>query len=295
MSKLFIIGNGVDLYYGLKTRVDHLFFDILKTKKVYKIYPNLLEWYGTYGVFWNNFEESLAEFDIDSFLYDNVIYPNYSSDHEYDRDEGIANINYLIGSVKKATEESLNEMIEKANADIVDFNIYDKGYIKLDKDDIIINFNYTDTIIKMPSIKSNENILHIHGLYSENQKLIYGCLQTKNHCSFNTGEDYYLEKQKQKAEEFLKSLEKNFQKTKLLNFLEIHKRCEEVIVLGHSLSEVDRTYFSIINDVYSPKKWYISYCKNDNEDKCEKGKRIKDLGFIKNFLLINCEDYIKNF
>lgn len=53
--KLFIIGNGFDLHFGLPTTVDR-YIEILTDFKLHNG-ENVIEVYSNYGVDWNQFEE----------------------------------------------------------------------------------------------------------------------------------------------------------------------------------------------------------------------------------------------
>ena len=87
MERLLIIGNGFDERYGLNTSVGN-YREILMSKQTYDGFCSL-NYFESYSVDWCNFEESLSEFCVDDFALDNIKYPNYSSDHESDRDYGI--------------------------------------------------------------------------------------------------------------------------------------------------------------------------------------------------------------
>ena len=67
---------------------------------------------------------------------------------------------------------------------------------------------------------------------------------------------------------FYLGLKKDFQEEELRYFLNQYMdyEIEEVVVLGHSMGEVDREYMEIIDSLIQPKRWIIStYNNNPNQ------------------------------
>jgi hypothetical protein len=84
-NTLYIIGNGFDLHFGLPTSTTD-FRAILESQKAPNDFSNaseLLEWYLPR---WSDFESGLAYMNLDEIESDHMLAPDYSSDHEYDRD-----------------------------------------------------------------------------------------------------------------------------------------------------------------------------------------------------------------
>ena len=94
--KLYIIGNGFDIYHGLDTRYSS--FGLYLKKNYQAVYELLLEYYGFTDLdpktaslisdpLWSDFETNMARLDIDSVLEAHTDYmPNYASDNFRDRD-----------------------------------------------------------------------------------------------------------------------------------------------------------------------------------------------------------------
>lgn len=117
MAILYVIGNGFDLHFGLKTLPQH-FKDILKGKKIYNEIDNAYDILNTYGVNWSEYEQSLAELDLDTIENQNLIMPDYLSDHESDRDGGILNMQMYTNSINQAISSALSDMVQVANEEV---------------------------------------------------------------------------------------------------------------------------------------------------------------------------------
>lgn len=110
MGTLYIIGNGFDLHFKLKTRTNH-FVEYLKAQPVYNEVGNAFEVLGCYGVDWYEYEQSLNDIDLDEIQFQNEIQPDYLSDRESDRDGGILNMQMYVDSLREAIESALIQMV----------------------------------------------------------------------------------------------------------------------------------------------------------------------------------------
>ena len=70
--------------------------------------------------------------------------------------------------------------------------------------------------------------------------------------------DYYMDKQREEIFDFYLSLKKEIQVQKLKKFLERCKGIKRIVVMGHSMSEVDRDYMERIERKLQPQEWNIS-------------------------------------
>lgn len=260
MSRLYIFGNGLDIHYGLNTRPRD-FIKHLKHQSIYGECCNAADVFEGLGVLWSNFEEDIADVDLEQLVEDIVGVPDYYSDHEYDRDGVITNVDEYLSSLKKAIFEALKEMISSAERDIRKLG---RDYMwKFNNDDTIISFNYTSTIEKVAN-PLHVPILHIHGCFETKDELILGYKEPStefNHLRFSNSEDgdFYMEKQLELINDFYVSLKKEIQLKKLASFLDSVSVIDEVVVMGHSLGSVDIPYFEFIERKYHPNVWKVSY------------------------------------
>lgn len=72
--------------------------------------------------------------------------------------------------------------------------------------------------------------------------------------------DYYLDRQRETVNEFYRLNKKVFQCEKLITFLNnpMIEQIDEVVVLGHSMADVDMDYMEVIEKLVNPTKWIIS-------------------------------------
>lgn len=281
MNILYIIGNGFDSHFGLKTKTKD-FINKLKKQNVWPYgFNSAKEMFSYYWVDWGEYEESLADIDLKSIEEDNITYPNYLSDHEYDREGCIFDMQTFLETMSKAKNNALIEMIEEANEKVLEIKNNRKSMVYFDETDKIVSFNYTSTLEELFNIPEELDILHIHGYYKNNKnKLIFGYKNSKNHYeeriyADKEDSDFYVESQKESILEFYRSLQKQLQKDELNKYLDNCKEIKKIIVLGHSFSDVDIEYMEIIQKRINCPKWLISYHSNYFEMK----KKIKKLSF----------------
>lgn len=263
MGTLYIVGNGLDIHYGLKTKVEH-FQKILETKGVYGEIGNAIDVLAAYGVDWSGYEEALADIDLSEIELQNLISPDYLSDHESDRDGGILNMQMYLESINEAIQSSLKEMAEIANRETEERGANGEQYTLPKVGDAILSFNYTSTIENLFIIPQSVPICHIHGFYENGDPLIFGYSDMK--LDYIRGIepsiedwDYYEHMQREAICDFYYNWRKTLQIEKLRNFLDKCHGIDEVCVLGHGLGKVDSAYMEEIEQRVHPKVWKIFY------------------------------------
>lgn len=261
-NTLYVIGNGFDCMYNLSTTVKD-FRECLSECRVYNETGGALEVFETYGVdFWNEFEGGLADVDIEEIAMEKIEQPNYLSDRESDRDGGILNMQMYTKSLKDSVTTAFDMMVDNAEDELDDRSCITKELFE--DGDQIITFNYTSTIERLYELPPQVGVFHIHG-DSDSEK-IFG-YRTANNALIknNEGEegDFYIREQEEELNSFYQDLKKDFQYDGLEDFLE--KYCNEidkVVVIGHSMSEVDSEYMELIERKINPESWEISQYEN---------------------------------
>ena len=299
MHTLYVIGNGFDLYHGLKTRYQH-FGVFLKGGKS-EIFDCLLDDYGLpdldeededyqFDPLWSEFEQSLANLDVEQVLENNShLIANPSSDEFRDRDW-------------HALEIEMEMLVEKLTVDLIkEFNRFilhveypeldERKILLLSEEAIYLNFNYTDCLERYYKIQDN-NILYIHNKADKfGEKIILGHGFNPN--NFKEEEEsqpkdaseeelekwyehmsdkyeYSFSSGKNRLVEYFEASFKNVNKVIENNELFFKNLCKvkNVIVLGHSLSEVDRPYFIKIREcVDASAKWTVTYYGSEERDR----------------------------
>lgn len=315
-KKIFIIGNGFDLNFKLPTSPDNY----KKCLESFTIegsssWLDASEFFSSYiENYWSDTEQNLANLDLISLSTDNIVPPDYLSDHESDRDGGIVLMEQLSDDVINARNEALALMVGEADSTHIDTSTINKTAFD---NAVIINFNYTTTLERLYDLNKSA-VLHIHGCLEDGDRLIFGF---KDDESYNPEEDfvtnavlnnrldeeikeiesnrslsraekdeqietlcynyesefndYYVNEQEMALANLYNLNKKEFQFDKLKSFLNENivknSKIEEVVVLGHSLNDVDSEYFELIEEYIRPKYWTISQyksspCLEDLED-----------------------------
>lgn len=116
MGNLYIVGNGFDLHFGLKTKTEH-FLECLKRQHIYNEVESALYVLNSYNIDWHEYEQSLNDIDLDEIESQNETYPNYLSDRESDRDGGILSMQMYVDSINDSINKALEIMVINANND----------------------------------------------------------------------------------------------------------------------------------------------------------------------------------
>ena len=307
---LYVIGNGFDCCHGLDTGTNR-FLEILRTKEIYNETETAESVFRRYNVGWGDYEKCLADIDMELIEEEQLMAPDYFSDHEYDRDGVIYNMEQYTESLHKAIQESLEEMVDDANCKLmherpvlIDF---------LNHNDAVLNFNYTSTLEELYDVPSTVHVCHIHGFRANGERLLLGFREGMsaeeyfNHfydekiveeiqskikeiqedetlsekekandllywytCyddAIGDG-DFYINMQREAIFGFYQSLKKEIQIDKLKRFLKECKGIKRVIVMGHSMSDVDSEYMELIEEELSPYEWRISQFNNSPSIEC---------------------------
>ena len=291
--KLYIIGNGFDLHHDLKTSYAD-FCQHVKENDI-ELYE-FLEWYVDVDLdkdgLWKNFEKDLGTFDHVGFYSD------------YDHTESASDnfkLSDMAGVEDELTEKS-EMMIEKMRQALYDWldeiDYPDKGYkaLPLEIYAKYLTFNYTPTLNQLYSIP-DKSILHIHNsVATHGSDLVFGHGSIIEEVSLldDEGNGNYPSSSYFNAESASKMLLAHFYKDtkniimKNVEFFDNLWDIDEIIVLGHSLNDIDLLYFEyIIKIVGNDIKWIVSYY---SDDECEgMNDRLKSVGAIGEITFIKME------
>lgn len=246
---LFVIGNGFDLFHGLSTKYNHFYLWLKNngytefTENMSKVFYELNDDTNM----WADFERSLSKVDID-LLHEIYIdlYPNAEKD--------------VVVNTIEPTIRLIPEMLRKWIGSISLDNV--KPQIPISKEAHFLNFNYTMTLETVYDVPHNR-VCHIHNSLDSNQNLIVGC--DKAPVDFNILDKKETDMTQTKVRhEAIITLERVIKDTKGAydahkSFFENLRHIKKVIVLGHSLSEIDRFYFKkLLTIVPNETKWFVS-------------------------------------
>lgn len=168
---LYILGNGFDICHGLDTSPER-FLEFLKTKGIYNETETAEMVFARYNVLWGNYESCLADIDLEEIAEEQMIAPDYFSDHEYDRDSGIYNMKQYTESLRWAIQESLETMVDNANLKLKGKSPALRDF--LSQNDAVLSFNYTSTLEHLYDIPYGVQVCHIHGFRDDGERLLLG-------------------------------------------------------------------------------------------------------------------------
>lgn len=265
IKHLYLIGNGFDIFTGLKTR--YLDFRWWLENNYIFVFETLNDIYGSDGEWWYDFESQLGKLDIERYITDYT--PRYKSiedlsdsikeKREFEKNNSLPH-NVVFSSPCSSRLEGLLDILhycfEKWVQSVQTFRNWKITHLEI-KNSFFINFNYTDTLEILYKIPE-ERVLHIHGRASKHDNLIFG---HNLHCygSLESGHEG------EKVAEVLNRYEKN-------PFMHIPDEMAEIIrnvcnvhVLGLSLSAVDIPYLEwVLENTPDDCKWQISWHTKDD-------------------------------
>jgi hypothetical protein len=274
MNKLFIIGNGFDIYHGVSSKYSD-FRNFLNEKD--KKLCDLAETYFDSTFLWSDFEECLAGIDTDLLL-ENA--SEFLMPYGIDNWKDSYNHSYQseIDDIVECLSTRLKDEFTKwvLQIEIPTISCTNDKYLKyIDAKELFLIFNYTNTLQDLYSV-SEENILHIHNkAEDEYSDLILGHswkpidkyvlskdIETFDDEYSECDIDFRIQEGNRIIKTYfqrtykptLKIIENNESFFNTLNFI------KEIYVLGHSISDVDIPYFDkIIKSINSETRWKISY------------------------------------
>lgn len=250
--KLFIIGNGFDLAHKIESTYWH--FGKYLEKNNPDFYYDLMAAINNDQGIWSDFEGNLPECGSEMESCGLQVAQERLDELDYDpmSDEGMRQwVNEKLAFIDQLPDV-LRSWIE--SVDIVKPQAYIPHL--LNKNDLYLSFNYTNTLEQVYSIPS-KNILHIHGnVANYNETLIMGhrsLLQMQ--CAerdYNRAVSEFADCASAVYECVLKFLEKTFKYTDdiIADHIDFFSRLDdvhEIMIIGSSLSSIDRPYFEYIN------------------------------------------------
>jgi hypothetical protein len=271
-APLYIIGNGFDLFNGLKTRYSDFHNFVIQN------FPDLENRFEEYFHFetdinylWKNFENDLSTFNYQS-LFDEFNHIDVSSD-SFRPSEVFG----LEDEISRAVEELVDEIRNAFNQWVNEIEFPAKLSInyRFKESSLFVVFNYTGTLENLYKVQ-NDQILYIHNNSIDHHgELIFGHGQSEEQ---NPAPDYFDDNDEPTRTSFSDS-----EKASRFPFYAFMKNTEEVlsehasffnslphitqiIVLGHSLGQADWPYFKLLTRQFPHSKWKISFYSNEELD-----------------------------
>lgn len=260
IKHLYLIGNGFDIFTGLKTR--YLDFRWWLENNYIFVFETLNDIYGSDGEWWYDFESQLGKLDIERYITDYT--PRYKSIEDLSNSikekrvfEKINSLphNVLFSSPCSSRLEGLLDILhycfEKWVLSVQTYRNWKLTHLEINNS-YFINFNYTDTLEILYNIPE-ERVLHIHGRASKHEPLIFG----HNKHLIGTLKSGH---EGEKVAEVLNRYEKNPFRYIPDNLSDIIRNVSNIYVLGLSLSAVDIPYLEwVLENTPEDCKWQMSW------------------------------------
>lgn len=264
--RLVIIGNGFDIYHGIKSK----YSDFKKHLEINneELIEKLTKYYDTSdnSKLWSQFEAELGAFDMEVLVDEEFgeHLPNYGEGfRERDFNELAISLGTILDTLIEELQSAFNQWIVCVEQPLVAKKIpfYDS--------DLFLTFNYTDTLERIYRIKS-DRIVYIHNKAGAKvNNLIFGHSTNpgrwvrKQKMKWLSGDyDFSIELAYNVISDFYSSIYKDTSKVIGDNkaFFDSLVEIEEIFIIGHSLSTVDRPYFMNITSSCKKKiKWTATF------------------------------------
>ena len=283
MKQLYIIGNGFDLFHGLKTNLSD-FRDFTKNN-FHQQYSSIVDYLGEFfsdPTDWSQLEDMLActaNEDLEQRLSDAIA----SSETDMGRAAYWHDIQFNASLFREPLDFiklSLDKWISSINIEDASPN----RFIQFEADAIFLNFNYTFTLQKLYGIP-NSQILHIHGNQEGKKILGHNQIIWPNNIDFapqspdiigvgdddwndDWDDDWRITEAKKILEPIPKLFYKNSSKIIEDNKLFFGKiqHCDEIVFMGWSLGNQDVIYMDeIMSHVSNQTSLYVVYHSKPNE------------------------------
>ena len=262
---LYIIGNGFDLNHNIPSRYRDFYYWLKEKDPKYEEFANDMqtifhELNNEESTLWSNFEKALGQYDVDKiYKYYYRSPDNLSSENKYE----------IAGEKVVSKVRNVSELIRPLMtlwAKQIDLS-HVMPKLQLAKQSYYFTFNYTKVLEDVYNI-SPKHICHIHGCVDHVGELVTGhdsFLSTNNLNADCEEEEMAKQKIVREMNRLAKDQNSQIEKHKLF-FLSLPS-VSHVVVIGHSLANIDLQYFGkILSIIPHDAKWYFStHLQSDNE------------------------------
>lgn len=264
---LYVIGNGFDVAHGIKSK--YIDFCNFEKKKNNKRFVDLMDiFFSNQTDFWCDVETALGQYDEDSII-------------EFCNPENEFNIDHPTRSEAAYTESPdyiFYPLLDDFRNEFIDWvdniNIKEAKIIKkLHTTEKYLTFNYTDTLETIYGIPPQQ-VCHIHGLRKKDCDYIIGHSNLRDPDEpFDYDDIYFKQSTRAKVIGWMNHLYKN---TSIIisqnnKFFDSLANIRQIIVLGHSLNDVDLPYFNkIIQETGKNVLWKFSFYNLEDIERIKK-------------------------
>ena len=269
MKILYIIGNGFDLWHGLPTSYEA--FNSFAEKKLSEFKSYFASQVARSGP-WHDFENSLATFDW-KLLYDahdntDFTAENFRQSETYALEDDLTE---QTDNLVTAITTCFHDWIKNINVSSV------SRKIEFKPNSTFLTFNYTSTLQTIYEV-DHLKITHIHGNSYYSDDLIFGHGEIREEAPEIDENEDSRRTMFTDAENATKYPFYAFQKPvgkkikEKVEFFQSLTDVTNIIVIGHSLNDIDLPYYKEIVKHTSNLQWLV-YCYSS----CDRNKYIQQL------------------
>lgn len=282
---LYVIGNGFDVAKSRYSDFRH--FEVSRNNERF---VNLMDiFFSTETEFWSDIETALGQYDEDSIIDFCNPEEEFDIDHPTRSEAAYTDSpDYIFQPLLTDLKNDFREWVDN-----IDISGVEK-IMTLNKDVKYLTFNYTDTLESIYGIPQL-NILHIHGSRGTGDEYIVGHSNYRDEDKPYDDDDIYF-KQETRAK-IIGWMNKEYKDSESIvshneDFFSSLSGVKQVIVLGHSLNEVDLPYFRrIVQETGTDILWKFSFYGDEDVVKIQ--KFIDDEG-LRNAKIVHFDDFCFN-
>ncbi len=278
---LYIMGNGFDLCHGIKSSYND-FYKWLVRKGQTRLVQLMDVFFNNKDDLWNDIENALGNYDEEKIL-------DFCTPCIIDYDHPMRYAYQVEDSPDSIFEPIIDNFIMLYQQWVEDIDIcLAKQQFFLSKRSFYLTFNYTNLLELIYHIPVN-NILHIHGDRLYNKNYVIG------HCNYRDPINAWAEDEllfNCRAYEKIVNRMNNLVKSQstiigqYLPFFSSLSQINRVIVVGHSLNNIDMPYFNKIkNSIKDNAKWNISWHTQNDYHKIHSFAKLMSLTNFTSFEL----------
>lgn len=285
-TKLYIIGNGFDLWHGLPTA--YKCYNCYMRRQNAHVHDRIGHIYNraNSNELWSDYENMLPWFDIVKLVEKNIETWCKCSRSDFEN---------AFDSLDNDLRGYFHEWVSQ-----IDYSITNGKMMAIDANASFLNFNYTNTLDRLYDIRGHQ-VCYIHGDTGNNdhfrpvighgmesvKSFVYSKSDAINQCITKYGKipnwaedtNSFMQIIVDEIVKFIADLKKDTEYYIVENEDWFNNQCniKDVYVLGHSLSEVDAPYFRRIYNQSPQATWHVSYY-GEKEKKDRKEKLCKLIG-----------------
>ncbi len=290
---LYIIGNGFDLMHNVRSSYYNFRDSMGKSNKLRETLESFLK----SKDIWSDFENSLAQFDVDLMCSAEMLGTHLDTMEAYCEDGGGAEFYRALDLATWPMNDVVEQLPKKLAkwVDTLKIGTDDRPLKNMFVDGKVLCFNYTEFVEQLYNVQSS-NICYIHGCRkNKHGKLIIGHSYDADVDLYNVSGGPKYRKNAHRRELFVAAKEMVTPRIseyddaltkhcdKIIkeheNFFSSLNAIREIIVIGHSMSKADLPYFAEIakrvSDLDSVKWYFGCYGNADLQNMAEVIKQLR--------------------